>query len=175
MFSSLQLVKIWTYIYIIAVTCMTHLPCQCFLTPLERKQHSIDKIDLPSSEGPTDHEVKHERTRLGTRRLNGIEIVAQFQQEESIMRSNRSNDETKLSLRIIEQSCCWSKGCWDTKNVTLQNKTIVLSRETYVWFQNIWYRLSALSHYSHTAVINLFQRIYRAQRARSQTIFGRFW
>ena len=90
MFSSLQLVKIWTYIYIIAVTCMTHLPCQCFLTPFERKQHSIDKIDLPSSEGPTDHEVKHERTRLGTRRLNGIEIVAQFQQEESIMRSKSS-------------------------------------------------------------------------------------
>lgn len=60
------------------------------LTPLERKQHSIDKIDLPSSEGPTDHEVKHERTRLCTRRLNGIEIVAQFQQEESIMRSKSS-------------------------------------------------------------------------------------
>ena len=67
-----------------------HLPCQCFLTPLERKQHSIDKIDLPSSEGPTDHEVKHERTRLCTRRLNVIEIVAQFQQEESIMRSKSS-------------------------------------------------------------------------------------
>ena len=117
---------------------MTHLPCQWFLIPLKRKQHSIAKIDLPSSEGPAYHDVKHARTKLCSRRLNVIEIVAQSRQEVSIVRfkSLRLSYMTKmkLSLRIIEQSCC--KGSWDIKIVTLQDKTIVLSGKLCVVLKN---------------------------------------
>lgn len=59
-----------------------------------------------------------------------------YQSCDSEAHASREWRKTKLSLRIIEQSCCWSKGSWDTKIVTLQNKTIVLSGKLCVVLKN---------------------------------------
>ena len=144
---------------------MTHLPCQYFLAPLKRNQQSIDKIDLPSSEGPTYNDEKHGRTRLCLRRLNGIEIMAQFRQEVSIMRfkkellhhGRRVGEAGKNRNMSRQRGNKFNSSYRDMSVIVAENNSVV--KPKYQQYSSLNKMLSNFSkvlmaHISFTAVIN---------------------